>query len=1604
MSRKDPKLSTKYENDDPEYTSESSSSDKPADKRSQPKRSAKKSSELDIASQSECSEAAAHETVPLTVDSDTPDQISAQTPFKNHQFSPQEKNIITNSQSEKSKQETNDEIYPLSFLFSSVQSQSSSMAPTLEEEMITRITKAVIESQIKAQAEVKKEFKTRTPYKVDLLMLSKTNYMDWARKMKFGLQLNDLWIDPAKNPTDLEGEDVERNKLALKFMGCYLDSESSTFINDENDQCFITAWNHIKQFHQPKTATALTDIHRKIQAIKHQAGESIESHLMKLEAQFTRFQEIDKKLSDDHIVALILSSVSDSPDFANFFHSAMWTDESTLTIAKVKTILIATQRRQTVEDHPMQANFNQQRNFSNPSYQNSTVRKHNRRPKDTVRGWKCSVCEMDNHTKENCWRRKPNHRQQHQNRGQNSYHNSKSTRRANQVDEEVDLEPNSNAAQAYAGDVDRYNQWNNRYTISTREADEMLDVPSTSIRSRLGEPVAPYQNDDVLEINYDDYDDVPPFGSSQESRLLKSPSGNNVSQSHSQIANHSFSQSTQNIKQNINKYEETEVRKSSSHQIQQCMNHFNVLNFKKCFHSNHLNLKLNTNQNLPKRFATNNIDLMKLNKSEINSTSESFWIVDSGATLHMCKSSDSLTNFVPHSGHNVIISDGSTIPIQGYGTLIIWLNDRANNSTHKLILNNVAFVPKLSVNLISVRALATSLDVPLKFTKDSCFIQHPKATILLATISNSSYTLRIKNAKSTQFTKDNSAMACIHEWHRKLGHRNLAHIHKIKNTLKLKVEKCSCTSECIGCLKGKLHALPFPQISDKPMEPRDIVTTDVCGPFRTSSLGGANYFVTFTCANTDYTEVAAIKSKSECKTELMNFVKRCMTQFGRFPKIIRSDRGGEYLDGELQTYLRSNGIVFQCTVPRCPEQNGISERKNRTLLEGIRTTLITKNLPKFLWAEALHHVNNTFNNIPKEPESPSPKEKYTNSISNFPFIEFGSPVFYTTNPLNRSKLAERGEAGIFVGIDSNSKGYRIFTNGKIRVERHVKFIAENKIIEQPNSSSEILHNNNNSSPSIQLQTETEPINEPRRSERIRLRQAHATSSEFEPKTYKQAISCPEKHKWIMAMESELKSIKDNNTWSSVELPKGRNAIGCRWVFKIKQGESEESTRYKARLVAQGFTQKFGIDYDEVFAPVTRSSTFRTLLTVASARNLVVQQYDVKSAFLHGTLSEEIYMKHPPGSCETNTVLRLHKSLYGLKQAARVWNQTLHKAMTNEGFKQSRYDECLYVYKDESNICYAIVHVDDMIFASNSLTFIQTKIESLNKSFELKCLGNVKNYLGIEVSRDNKGFFTICQSTYIMKVATEFQLENSKGSKFPLDPGYHKLINTDFLETNNDYRKLIGMLLYISTNTRPDISAAVGILAQRVAKPRQLDLTEALRIVRYLTSTKDIKLHMFDEKETISLTAYTDSDWAEDRLTRKSISGVICKVLGGTVSWSSRKQDIVSTSTTEAEFYALSEAVKEVQWLRNILHDFHVNINDPIVINSDNQSTIKMVENSKFSSRTKHIDVRLHFVRDCVSLGKIKLKYCSSEDNVADLLTKPLAGVKISQLRQLAGLN
>lgn len=315
--------------------------------------------------------------------------------------------------------------------------------------------------------------------------------------------------------------------------------------------------------------------------------------------------------------------------------------------------------------------------------------------------------------------------------------------------------------------------------------------------------------------------------------------------------------------------------------------------------------------------------------------------------------------------------------------------------------------------------------------------------------------------------------------------------------------------------------------------------------------------------------------------------------------------------------------------------------------------------------------------------------------------------------------------------------------------------------------------------------------------------------------------------------------------------------------------------------------------------------------------------DAKTAFLNGSLKETIYMRQPPGFEEgEDIVCLLGKSLYGLKQAAKAWNDAIHSVLTAAGFERNLADPCLYARKYEDEWCYLLIYVDDMIVAAKSMGIIDNVKNAIREHFDLEDLGDIKFYLGIEVTKSGDGYYQLCQSAYINKVAKDFGLGDAKSSNVPLNVNYGKSTDDEcviVLDNNNEYQRLIGCLLYIAVNTRPDIAANVSILAQRVSSPRNCDWNELKRVVRYLKGTADLKLVLgSNEHKDDPVFGYADANWAEDKADRKSNSGYIFIVHGAAVSWACRKQSCVALSTTEAEFIALSEACQEARWLRRLL--------------------------------------------------------------------------------------
>ena len=514
----------------------------------------------------------------------------------------------------------------------------------------------------------------------------------------------------------------------------------------------------------------------------------------------------------------------------------------------------------------------------------------------------------------------------------------------------------------------------------------------------------------------------------------------------------------------------------------------------------------------------------------------------------------------------------------------------------------------------------------------------------------------------------------------------------------------------------------------------------------------------------------------------------------------------------------------------------------------------------------------------------------------------------------------------------------------------------------------------------------------------------------EPNTLEEALASQHSREWKEAADSEYQSLIDNDTWDLVELPANRTAIGCKWVFKAKTGSDGAVNRYKGRLVAKGYAQKYGVDYDETFSPVVRFSSIRALLAFAVQNDIIIHQMDVVTAFLNGSLEEEIFMEQPEGYvCPggDHLVCKLKKSLYGLKQAPRCWNTTLTQFLESKDLERNAADPCVFVRMEGDNPIIVAVYVDDLIILAKALEIMNTVKQALAERFKMKDLGEIHYCLGITIVHD-KERNSICmhQKQYVNSIVEKFGLASAKTVATPAD-GNVQLRKDDGVSKDVDatmYQSMVGSLLYAAIATRPDIAQAVGVVAKYCSKPNETHMTAVKRILRYLKGTADLGLR-FVKSENGGLVGYSDADWAGDVDNRHSTTGVLFLMSGGPVSWLSKKQQIVALSTSEAEYVALSMATQEAVWLRQFLSDLAVSeIGVPTVIMEDNQGTIAIARNPVRHARTKHIDIKYHYVREAVQNHAITLQYCPTEVMLADLFTKPLGKGRFEALRSAMGLE
>jgi hypothetical protein len=516
---------------------------------------------------------------------------------------------------------------------------------------------------------------------------------------------------------------------------------------------------------------------------------------------------------------------------------------------------------------------------------------------------------------------------------------------------------------------------------------------------------------------------------------------------------------------------------------------------------------------------------------------------------------------------------------------------------------------------------------------------------------------------------------------------------------------------------------------------------------------------------------------------------------------------------------------------------------------------------------------------------------------------------------------------------------------------------------------------------------------------------HARLAAVEPASYAEAVATGDP-RWQQAMDEELLSLLANDTWELVsegDVPPGRKVIPVKWVFKRKPSASGEPERFKARLVAKGFVQQEGVDFFEVYAPVSKHATMRVLFSLATAEGWGMRQLDVRTAFLNGEIEEELYVQQPPGfSLGKGKVCRLRKALYGLRQAPRAWHTKLSAELQRLGFRASHADPSLFVKRTGGGV-HLLVYVDDMILVGNSREELEQVARSIGAMFEVRDLGEPTHFLGMEIVRDQeKGTLRLTQRRAIEELLTKFGMQDCKPNSTPF---VAKVQLEPDLENPTDmpYRELVGSLMYLSITTRPDIAQAVGVLARFMANPAESHWSVAKGVLRYLAGSRDLGItYTRGEGDTpVTLVGYSDADHAGDLSTGRSTTGYCFVFCGGVVSWQSKLQKTVAKSTAEAEYMAVSTAASEALWLQQLWRDLGLDAGCT-VLHVDNQAALSIVHNPAAAHRTKHIRVHYHFVRECSLMGEVKLVYCRTEDQLADVFTKPLSRDKF--MRNIACLG
>ncbi|KAJ9557932.1 hypothetical protein OSB04_012546 [Centaurea solstitialis] len=632
--------------------------------------------------------------------------------------------------------------------------------------------------------------------------------------------------------------------------------------------------------------------------------------------------------------------------------------------------------------------------------------------------------------------------------------------------------------------------------------------------------------------------------------------------------------------------------------------------------------------------------------------------------------------------------------------------------------------------------------------------------------------------------------------------------------------------------------------------------------------------------------------------------------------------------------------------------NGVSERRNRTLLDMVRSMMCHSTLPVSFWGHALETAAHILNRAPTKSVEKTPYELWKGKKPKMSFLKIWGCEVYVKRPTSE-KLKPKSDKCFFVGYPKTTVGYYFYNpeENKVFIARNGKFLEE-KFLSSGNTREDVdlqVVDEENTTPIVEpeiqhenVEPQSEPIEEVqtqdlRRSNRVRQEPdrylgflvSQDSGHLNEPTSYGEAVSGSESEQWQEAMKAEMQSI----------------AVGRKWVFKKKTDMDGNVHTFKARLVAKGFTQTHGIDYDETFSPVAMLKSIRILMAISAYFNYEIWQMDVKTAFLNGKLTEDVYMEQPEGFEDP-------------------------KNPNKFGFVKSEFEPCVYTKFSGSIVTFLVLYVDDILLIGNDVPTLQSVMSWLSKCFQMKDLGEAAYIVGIKIYRNrSKRLIGLSQSTYIDKILKKFRMDESKKGFLPMQHGI-MLSKTQCPVSSQDqdkmksvpYASAIGSIMYAMLCTRPDVAYSLSVTSRYQQNPGEPHWVAVKNILKYLRRTKDMFLVFGGYENEISVIGYSDASFQTDRDDFRSQSGYVFTLNGGAISWKSSKQDTIADSTTEAEYIAASDAAKEAVWLRNFLSDLRVvaSVSRPIDIFCDNSGAVAQAKEPREHHKSRHVLRKYHF--------------------------------------------